>query len=84
MNVFPVGHQIYNQENIPETLNLIYFIEFFEIVLARFFIALETISGTNTGIGRRITYWGSITFNSECYNKKQGTNNGWKCITAQD
>ena len=47
MTVFPVGHQIYNQENILETLNLVYFIEFFEIVLACFFISLETIYGTN-------------------------------------
>ena len=40
--------KLYNQENISETLkpSLLYWF-FFEIVLACFFIALETISGTN-------------------------------------
>ena len=56
MSLFPAGYQIHNQENIPETLNLVYFIEFFEIVLACFFIALETISGTNKGELKKLHY----------------------------
>ena len=47
MSVFPVGHQIYNQENISETLNPIYFIDFILRLCWLVSLALETISGTN-------------------------------------
>ena len=47
MSVFPIGHPIHNQENISETLNPIYFIEFYLRLCWLVSLALETISGTN-------------------------------------
>ena len=47
MSVISVDHQIYNQENISETLNPIYFIDFILRLCWLVSLALETISGKN-------------------------------------